>query len=100
MPDFPHNTRIRMAKLKIFFVASSLADSQQGRDRATSERNKFFLIGPILFLYYEESLVSSNLNSDLLRFHCAHPNVGIPCKTLIAEFLITFDSNLHQGAVM
>ena len=32
-------------------------------------------IGPILFLYYEESLVSSNLNSNLLRFHCAHPNV-------------------------
>ena len=32
-------------------------------------------IGPILFLYYEESLLSSNLNSNLLRFHCAHPNV-------------------------
>ena len=50
-------------------------DSQQGRDRAMSGRNNFFLIGPILFLYYEESLVSSNLNSKLLRFHCAHPNV-------------------------
>ena len=34
-------------------------------------------IRPILFLYYEESLVSSNLNSNLLRFHCAHPNVNI-----------------------
>ena len=33
-------------------------------------------IGPILFLYYEEILVSSYLNSNLLRFHCAHPNVG------------------------
>jgi hypothetical protein len=32
-------------------------------------------IGPILFLYYEESLVSSNLNSKQLRFHGAHPNV-------------------------
>ena len=32
-------------------------------------------IGPILFLNYEESLVLSNLNSNLLRFHCAHPNV-------------------------
>ena len=32
-------------------------------------------IGPILFLYYEESLVSLNLNSKQLRFHCAHPNV-------------------------
>ena len=34
----------------------------------------FFSIKPILFLYYEESLVSLNLNSKLLRFHCAHPN--------------------------
>ena len=30
--------------------------------------------GPILFLYYEESLVSLNLNSNQLRFHGAHPN--------------------------
>ena len=27
------------------------------------------LIGPILFLYYEKSLVSTNLNSKQLRFH-------------------------------
>ena len=33
------------------------------------------IIRPILFLYYEESLASSNLNSKLLRFHCAHPNI-------------------------
>ena len=32
-------------------------------------------IGPILFLYYEESLVSSNLNSKLFLFHCVRPNV-------------------------
>jgi hypothetical protein len=32
-------------------------------------------IWPILFLYYEESLVSSNLNSNLLMFHGAHPNL-------------------------
>ena len=30
---------------------------------------------PILFLYNEESLESSNLNSNLLRFHCAHPKL-------------------------
>ena len=29
----------------------------------------------MIFLYYDESLVSSNLNSNLLRFHCAHPNI-------------------------
>ena len=40
-----------------------------------SGRNKKNLIRPILFLYYEESLVSSNLNSNLLRFHCVRPNV-------------------------
>ena len=38
-------------------------------------QQKTVSIGPILFLYYEENLVSSNLNSKLLRFHCAHPNV-------------------------
>ena len=32
-------------------------------------------IRPILFLYYEESLVSSNMNSKQLRFDGAHPNV-------------------------
>jgi hypothetical protein len=38
-------------------------------------QQKKFSIGPILFLYYEESLVSSNLNSKQLRFHCVRPNV-------------------------
>jgi hypothetical protein len=33
-------------------------------------------IGPILFLYYEESLVSSNLNSKQLWFHGAHPTAS------------------------
>ena len=32
-------------------------------------------IGPILFLCYEGSLVSSNLNSKQIRSHGAHPNV-------------------------
>ena len=34
-------------------------------------------MGPILFSYYEESLVPSNLNSKLFRFHSAHPNLHI-----------------------
>ena len=33
------------------------------------------LMGPILSLYYEESLVSSNLNSKLLWFHSVRPNI-------------------------
>ena len=36
-------------------------------------------IGPILFLYHEESPVSSNLNSNLFRFHCVRPNVDRSC---------------------
>ena len=82
IPDFPHNIKIRLAWLNFFLfppdVALSLPccwDSQKGRDRATSGRNKQNSIGPILFLYYKESLLSSNLNSKLLRFHCAHPNM-------------------------
>ena len=38
------------------------------------------IIGPILFLYYEENLVSSKLNANLLRFHCAHPNLDFNMK--------------------
>ena len=34
-------------------------------------------MGPILLLYYEESLVSSNSNSKQLRFHGAHPNLDV-----------------------
>ena len=50
-------------------------DSQQGRDLAVRMQQTKISIGPILFLYYEESLVSSNLNSKLFRFHSAHPTV-------------------------
>ena len=43
-------------------------------------------IGPILFLYYDKSLVSSNLNSNLLRFHRAHPNVHSESKQPVLDF--------------
>ena len=51
-----------------------------GIDVAQEPIHKIFtkkFIGPILFLYYEESLVLSNLNSNLLRFHCAHPTIHL-----------------------
>ena len=32
-------------------------------------------MGPILFLYYEECLVSTNLNSKLFWFHSIRPNL-------------------------
>ena len=59
-------------------------DSQQGRDRPMSGRNKKNSIGSILFLYYEKSLVSSNLNLKLFRFHCVRPNLH--SNTYIASF--------------
>ena len=37
-------------------------------------------MGTILFLYYEESLVSSNLNLKTKQFHSTHPN-GHPGET-------------------
>ena len=39
-------------------------------------------IRPILFLYYEESLVSSNLNSKLFRFHRVRPSYHSGLSTL------------------
>ena len=47
-------------------------------------------IGPILFLYNEESLVSSNLNSNILWFHCAHPNVQPKPKSLYISHAMLF----------
>ena len=57
-----------------FFCAFLNWDSQQGRDLTRSGHNKKKSIGPILFLYYEESLLSSSLNSKLFWFHCVRPN--------------------------
>ena len=43
----------------------------QRQSNVRKQQNKI-LIRPTLFLYYEESLVSPSLISNLLRFHCAH----------------------------
>ena len=84
IPDFPHDIRIRLALL-IFFVASwrcsvsallavsaKLRQPTGQRQSNVRTQQQNFFIGPILF---EESLVSSNLNSKLFGFHCAHPNL-------------------------
>ena len=68
IPDFPHNIRIRKAKIR-----------QPTGQRLSNVRMQQKKINLILFLYYEESLVSSNLNSNLLRFNCAHPNLHRLC---------------------
>ena len=77
IPDFPHNIKIRLAKLKLFFcfILTLLCLCPVGcLSNVRTKQNKI-LIGPILSLYYEESLVSSNLNSKQLRFHGVRPNV-------------------------
>ena len=66
-------------------------DSQQGRDRATSGCNIFFLIGPILFLYYEESLNPNIIKFEFqttLKFLLYVP-VHMPVRQLGSTYLCT-----------
>ena len=97
MPDFLHNIRIRLAQLKFFlrpdlakslpcllsqFSFSKLRELTGQRLSNVRKQQKIISIGPILFLCYEESLVSSNLNSKQLRFHGAHPSLDPKKKHL------------------
>ena len=50
------------------------------------DATKKTLIEPILSLYYEECLASSNLNSKLLRFHSVRPNLHTSVS-YVMEFL-------------
>ena len=56
------------------FSFSKLRQPTGQRQSKVRMQQRKFSIMPIFFLYYEESLVSSNLNSRLLRFHFAHPS--------------------------
>ena len=80
IPDFPYNIRIRLAWLKIFCCCLSLAETANRAETEQRQDATKKIIEPILFLYYEESLLSSNLNSKLLRFHCAHPTIHTQCS--------------------
>ena len=62
-PGFDIWIRMSTMKPKLFWIATSVGNKKK------------FLIGPILFLYYEKSLVSSILNSKQLRFHGVRPNI-------------------------
>ena len=91
IPDIPDNIRIRLAWLKKKMLRPDVARSlpcwlsQFRKDKVRQptvqrlsnvrEQQTKISIGPILFLHYEESLVSSNLISNLPRFHCAHPKI-------------------------
>ena len=52
------------------------------------------LTSPILFLYNEESLVSSNLNSKSFRFHCVRLKVDsvqeVELKSLHVQIMVSF----------
>ena len=54
---------------------SSTETANRAENLQCQDSTNFFLMGPICFLYYKESLVSSNLNSKLLWFHSVRPNV-------------------------
>ena len=83
IPDFPHNIYKNMIGPIEFFlfrpdVAKTLPCWLSQFRKATETANRTQQkksIGPILLLYYEESLVSSNLNSKLFWFHCVRPNI-------------------------
>ena len=72
IPDFPIDIRIRFAE---FRKAKMRQPTGQRLCNFRTQQKKS--IGPILFLCYEESLVSSNLNLKQLRFHGAHPKLYI-----------------------
>ena len=42
-------------------------------------------IALLCFLHYEDSLVSSNLNSKLLWFHCAHPKFMLVLSNFLSK---------------
>ena len=86
-PDFPHNIN-KIDPINFLLlpdVAKSLpswlsqfrkAELRQPTGQRLSNSRKQqtkISIGPILFFYYEESLVSSNLNQKIFRFHCVRP---------------------------
>ena len=58
--------------------------------------NRNFIL-PILFLYYEESLISSNLNSKQLRFHGAHPNKGAMATLGLSDSYVGRQAQTLQG---
>ena len=60
--------------------------SPTGQRQSNSRTQQKKLIVPILFLYYEENLVSSNLNSKLLRFH---PNLQPHGRFQLVDLIIT-----------
>ena len=62
----------------------SLAETEQCQDATKENFNQANLI----FLHYEKSLVSSNLNSKLLWFHCVRPSVDSNFACLLEMYML------------
>ena len=75
IPDFPHYINYKIGPVNFFLFRPDVATGQRLRNIRVQQLK--ISIGPILFLYYEESMVSSNLNSKQLRFHGVRPNVDM-----------------------
>ena len=58
------------------------------------------IIWPILFLYNEESLVSSNLNLNLLMFHCAHRNLSTNLEIVKFGFLLWMFDEVNRPNIL
>jgi hypothetical protein len=80
IPDFPHNIKIRLAPLKKKMLHP---------DFATSGHNKKVFDGANLIFHYEESLVSSNLNSKLLRFDSV--------RHIVCMYVVTYRNKLENN---
>ena len=120
IPDFPHNVRIRLPQLNFLGTSEHNSccvlmllclcpfgflsfeklngNSQQGRVLATLGGNKKKSIGPILFLYHEESLVSSNLNKTILVSLCRSEDQCIWTYFILSVPLIFFTGLGRVGA--
>ena len=82
IPDFPHIIKIRLAPLFFCLLCLDLANLifKDFFIKIRTKHSSVLLctVNVRIFmntsLWYEESLVSSNLNSKLFWFHSAHPN--------------------------
>ena len=76
IPDFPHNIRIRLARLKFLFAKSLPSWLSQFR-KAKLRQLTGQTLSNVRKKYKKKinraNLVSSNLNSKQLRFYGAHP---------------------------
>ena len=89
IPDFPQ------------FSFSKLRQPTGQRLSNVRKQQTKIAIRPILFLYYEESLISSNVNSKQLRFDGAHPKLYVrTClHACCAVYVCLYGYHIHSRYV-